>query len=68
MFNSVSEVKEKGPKITNWLPFAILGKVVLMKNNGEKKKKKGFGGEVDEFDFGLKGPEFLKEITRNSLR
>lgn len=32
-----------------------------MKNNGEKKKKKGFGGEVDEFDFGLKGPEFLKE-------
>ena len=46
----------------------MLGKVIVMKNNGENKQKKWFWGEVDEFDFGLKGPEFLKEIKRNSLR
>lgn len=64
----MSEVKGKGPKITNCLPFAILGKVVLLENDGEKKKKKVLWGKVDEFGFALKGTEFLKEITRDSLR
>ena len=40
------------------------GKGDCYEKQWRKQTKKWFWGEVDEFNFGLKGPEFLKEIKK----